>query len=180
MKAHQKPIGDEDEWLTPPSIWKPLGPFDLDPCASIIQPWEIAPKCYTIRDDGFRQVWTGRVWCNPPFNKFKRPHWMQRMAEHGNGCLLVPAATETDAFFKCVWDHPNTKAVCFLRKRPHFCFTNGKTAVFNSGTAMVIVAYSAFDAQKLIEADLGKILHLNNTPPKEHQLSLFTPEADPQ
>lgn len=173
MKAHQKPIGDEDEWLTHPSIWQPLGPFDLDPCASIVRPWEIAPKCYTVSDNGLRQAWEGRTWVNPPFNRYKRPHWMKKAAEHGNGLLMIPGATETDAFYKFVWEHPNAKAVCFMRSRPHYCYTCGKVAKFNSGTAMVIVAYSAFDAQKLVEADLGKTLPLDNGEQKDGQLALL-------
>ena len=31
----------KDEWLTPPEIFKPLQPFDLDVCEPIQPPWRI-------------------------------------------------------------------------------------------------------------------------------------------
>lgn len=58
-----------------------------------------------------------------------------------------------------------------VRNRPHYCYTSGKVAKFNSGTSMVIVAYSAFDAAKLFEADLGKTLPLDNS--RQQPLELF-------
>lgn len=43
LSAHQK-NGGHDEWLTPPEILLALGPFDLDPCAPIVRPWETADQ----------------------------------------------------------------------------------------------------------------------------------------
>lgn len=57
----------KDEWLTPPSILKALGDFDLDPCSPINRPWDTAKKHYTIEDNGLNKKWEGRVWCNPPY-----------------------------------------------------------------------------------------------------------------
>lgn len=83
---------------------------------------------------------------------------MQWMAEHGNGTMLIPAATETDAFvrfvFKCA------VAVCFLKGRPHFHYVDGKRASFNCGTAIALAAYSVFDAEKLVGANYGRVLWL--------------------
>jgi hypothetical protein len=46
---------NNDEWLTPPEIIKSLGVFDLDPCSSIIRPWNTAIKHYNINDDGLNK-----------------------------------------------------------------------------------------------------------------------------
>lgn len=153
MKAHQRTIGKNDEWLTPPSILDALGRFDLDPCAPINRPWETAEVCLTELDDGLRAEWQGRVWCNPPFDRRQRPLWMKKMAEHHDGIMLIPAATETKAFDKYVWKMAD--AVCFVKGRPHFHFVDGSRASFNCGTAIALVAYGAENAKTLIESDLG-------------------------
>jgi hypothetical protein len=56
----------KDEWLTPPPLIQALGEFDLDPCAPIKRPWDMAKNHYTIEDDGLEKDWFGRVWLNPP------------------------------------------------------------------------------------------------------------------
>ena len=62
-------VATTHDWLTPPEILQALGPFDLDPCASLYQPWRTATKQYTIEDDGLKKEWRGRVWCNPPYSR---------------------------------------------------------------------------------------------------------------
>lgn len=52
---------NNDEWLTPPEILRALGPFDLDPAAPIVRPWDMAARHYTKIDDGMSQPWEGRV-----------------------------------------------------------------------------------------------------------------------
>jgi hypothetical protein len=39
---HHALAGGTDDWITPPGIIEALGPFDLDPCASVGQPWPCA------------------------------------------------------------------------------------------------------------------------------------------
>jgi hypothetical protein len=84
MAGVHKPVMGKDEWLTPPEIVRALGPFDLDPCAPIVRPWDTAAQHYTIQDNGLNQPWAGRVWLNPPYGR-EAIHWMARLAEHGNG-----------------------------------------------------------------------------------------------
>lgn len=64
--SHQSANMGKDEWLTPPEIIRSLGEFDLDPCSPINRPWDTALNHYTIIDNGLKQQWYGRVWCNPP------------------------------------------------------------------------------------------------------------------
>lgn len=55
--------GRTDEWLTPPSILKALGTFDLDPCAPVDRPWDTAARHFTIEYDGLARPWE-EFWCN--------------------------------------------------------------------------------------------------------------------
>lgn len=159
MKAHQKTIGKNDEWLTPPAILDALGSFDLDPCSPINPPWWTAKVCLTELNDGLRAEWHGRVWLNPPFDRRQRPEWMRKMADHGNGIMLIPAATETKAFDEFVWKRAD--AICFVKGRPHFHFVCGKRAAFNCGTAIALVAYGAENVATLSASNLGRTILLN-------------------
>jgi hypothetical protein len=159
MKAHQKTIGKNDTWLTPPEIWTKLGHFNTDPACPAFIKQPIATCCYTESDDGLAQKWFGRVWLNPPFNRYARPKWMKRMTEHGNGIMLIPAATETDAFYRYVWDRAD--AVCFLRGRPHFCNEEGVRAKANCGCSIALVAYGSENVYRLEQANLGRTIRLS-------------------
>lgn len=46
-----------DDWITPQYIIEDLGPFDLDPCASLTQPWATAKTMFTKQVDGLSQPW---------------------------------------------------------------------------------------------------------------------------
>lgn len=158
MKHHQKVEGDNDEWLTPPEIIKALGKFDLDPCAPAARPWDTAVNHISIPQDGLTTHWVGRVWLNPPFNRYERPKWMGKMAIHKNGIMLIPAATETAAFDEFVWGEAD--AICFVKGRPHFHFVDGTRASFNCGTAIVLVAYGDQNVIELSHSKLGKVVVL--------------------
>jgi len=90
-----------DEWSTPPEFFNQLNAefsFNLDACATPEN-----AKCerfFTRADDGLAQRWTGRVWCNPPYDR-EIGHWMQKALESAGAgdCELavcvVPARTDT-------------------------------------------------------------------------------------
>jgi hypothetical protein len=47
-----------------------LGEIDLDPASNALaQSWIKAGNFFTIEDDGLKQQWFGRVWCNPPYGR---------------------------------------------------------------------------------------------------------------
>jgi len=156
MKAHQSTIGLNDEWLTPPEILSKLGHFHLDPCSPVNPPWQIADSFFA--EGGLEKSWYGRVFCNPPFNRYARPKWMQKMANHGDGILLVPAATETNAFRAYVWNW--AFAVCFLYGRPHFHYVDGSRAKANCGCSIALVAYGQYNAEVLQNSGLGRTVTL--------------------
>lgn len=157
LSAHQRPNqGLSDEWLTPPEILAALGPFDIDPCAPIVRPWDMARHHYTIRDEGLSRPWVGRVWCNPPFGRYQAPKWLARMAAHGDGIALIPARTETEMFFASVWGVAD--GVLFIEGRPHFHRVDGSRADFNSGAPICLVAYGSANLDALRRSGLGFVV----------------------
>lgn len=154
MKNFNTNTQNHDEWLTPPDIIHALGPFDLDPCAPIVRPWEMAAKHYTVEDDGLSQPWEGRVWLNPPYGRetFK---WMERLAEYKNGIALIFARTETQGFHAQIWDRAHS--VFFFRGRLSFHFVDGRKG--NTANApSCLVSYDEMNTQRIAEAfTSGKI-----------------------
>ncbi len=145
-------------WLTPISLIRSLGEFDLDPCTPDQMPWETAKKRYTESDNGLIQPWEGRVWCNPPYGKLM-PEFLNKMAEHGNGIALLFNRTETDQFFKYVW--PKADAVLFKKGRIHFLNNEGVKVGNGSGCGSVFVAYGKDNARALERSGIeGKLIHL--------------------
>lgn len=139
---------NNDEWLTPPEIIKALGPFDLDPCAPVNRPWDMASRHYTVQDNGLTQPWYGRVWLNPPYGR-ETFTWMERLAEHGNGIALIFARTETKGFHEQIWR--KAKAVFFFEGRLKFHYVDGR----QGGTANApscLVAYDNENAMQIVDA----------------------------
>lgn len=159
---HQSGKSLKDEWLTPPEIIEALGPFDLDPCAPAIRPWETAAHYYTINENGLEHPWHDceRVWLNPPYGK-ETSKWLARLAYHGNGIALIFARTETDMFFKQVWS--KASALLFLRGRLHFHHIDGKRAQANAGGPSVLIAYGDENIQSLMNSGLDGFLVIPNT-----------------
>lgn len=155
LSSHQSANMKNDEWLTPPDILAALGDFCLDPCAPIARPWEMASQHYTVNDNGLRQEWRGRVWLNPPFGR-EAVKWLRRLVEHGNGIALVPARTETNMFYECVWGKAD--GVLFVRGRPHFHYVDGSRAAFNSGAPICLIAYGEDNLRVLEKSRLGFVV----------------------
>jgi hypothetical protein len=162
MGGHHSAKPQTEEWLTPPEIIDALGgaaSFDLDPCAPAAQPWPTARATYTITDNGLLRPWLGRIWLNPPYSTDKITRWLTRLAEHGCGVALIFARTETDAFFRSVWD--KSSALLFLRGRLNFHHADGRRAKANSGAPSVLCAYGEGDADVLAQCRLaGKFVPL--------------------
>ncbi len=137
--SHTRPSrGQSDDWLTPRWIVEDLGPFDLDPCASIGQPWLTAMVQYTV--DGLARSWRGLVWLNPPYGK-QTWEWLERLGRHPpGGIALIFARTETQGFVRHVWHKADS--LLFLHGRLHFHHPRtGRRADGNAGGPSVLVAY---------------------------------------
>jgi hypothetical protein len=149
-----------DSWITPKWLIDRLGPFDLDPCACIPQPWPCAARQYTIDDNGLLQPWAGLVWCNPPYGR-STAAWLDRLSLHGSGIALVFARTETACFFDAVW--PRASALLFLRGRLTFHYPHGAApkAGHNSGGPSVLIGYGPDAVDRLrANSELGAFVTL--------------------
>ncbi len=155
LSGHQSARMKNDEWLTPPEILKALGPFDLDPCAPVVRPWDMAQHHFVSTEDGLSKPWFGRVWCNPPFGR-EAIKWLRKLRDHGNGIALIPARTETAMFYECVWGVAD--GVLFIKGRPHFHYVSGARADFNSGAPICLVAYGLDNLAALGRSGLGVVV----------------------
>lgn len=154
LGSHQQTVGKSQTHLTPKWIVDLLGPFDLDPCAAYPRPWNCARENYTEEMDGLSLPWEGRVWLNPPFDRYQVGKWVQRLAEHGDGILLVHARTETD-WFSQVWK--SAGAILFLRHRLHFCRQDGTPHPANSGAPIVLASFGDGATLKLAQSPLDGV-----------------------
>ncbi len=149
LGSHQTTIGKSQSWITPKWIIDALGPFDLDPCASDPQPWPCAKHAFI--EHGLSSQWFGRVWLNPPFQRYEVARWVRKLAAHGSGTALLHARTEAE-WFEPVWLH--AKAILFLADRLYFHYPDGRRADANSGAPACLGAFSAYDAQRLLDAKM--------------------------
>lgn len=105
---------------------------------------------FTEAMDGLSRHWSGRVWLNPPFDRYKVGKWMGRMADHRNGIALLHARMETE-WFRKAWEGDG---MLFLSKRIHFCRQDGTTHAANSGAPVVLVAYGSENRERLANAGI--------------------------
>lgn len=86
------------------------------------------------------------MWLNPPYGA-ETGRWIGKLAGHGDGIALIFARTETDMFFRWVWQCAT--ALLFLKGRLHFHHPDGRRADFNGGAPSVLVAYGVRNAEAL-------------------------------
>lgn len=152
---HKRRPGRSCEWITPRALVDALGEFDLDPCAAITQPWPLAKRAYTIRENGLAQPWEGRVWLNAPYDA-SLARWLDRMVAHGDGIALIFARTETGLLFTYGWSAAD--ALLFLKKRIRFYLPDGTPGKHTSGAPHVLLAYGRSNADALRRSGLAGAL----------------------
>lgn len=116
LAHYRKNLKDQgrNEWYSPPDIVaaakRVMGGIDLDP-ASCYHANEIvgASRYYTKSDDGLRSdlAWRGRVWLNPPYDKFAPKFFAKFCEEYEAGnvwmaCLLLGVHHLTTKWFQRV------------------------------------------------------------------------------
>ena len=146
LGSHQTSVGKTQVHITPRWIIDRLGPFDLDPAAADPRPWNCAQRNFTECDDGLAREWNGRVWLNPPFDRYQVARWIQRLAEHGRGTALLHARTEAD-WFEPIWK--SASGILFMADRIHFHRPDGTRQPANSGAPPVLVAFGEEDLARL-------------------------------
>ena len=157
LGSHQTTVGKSQTWITPLSIITALGPFDLDPCAADPRPWDCASENWTVGGLDLAPCtrWQGRVWLNPPFDRYEVGKWIRKLADHGNGTALLHARTEAE-WFEPVWQQ--AKAILFLADRLYFHYPDGSRALANSGAPACLCAFGDYDAKRLAESGLSGYL----------------------
>jgi hypothetical protein len=127
LGSHQTTVGRSQSHITPLSIVMALGEFG--PCAK---------TSYTERDDGLSKPWRGRVWLNPPFDRYRVAEWIRRLADHGRGTALLHARTEA-AWFEPCWR--SASGILFMSRRICFYKPDGSKHPHNSGAPPLLVAF---------------------------------------
>jgi hypothetical protein len=157
--SHQRSVGKSQVHLTPRWLLDSLGPFDLDPCAATVRPWDCAARNIVEADDGLAHEWEGRVWLNPPFDRYQVGRWIERLAAHGNGIAVVHARTET-AWFRPIWRRAS--AIHFLFDRIKFVRPDGSEQSANSGAPVVLAAFGDANVESLVGSGIaGALVRLN-------------------
>jgi hypothetical protein len=77
--------------------------------------------------------------------------WVERMAEHGQGILLVPARVETQAF-SIVWRRADL--ILFVAGRMTFCRSDGEP-YGRAGFPSALAAFGAEAVTRLLESGIA-------------------------
>ena len=119
----------ENEWYTPAPIIAAaracMGGIDLDPASSDIAQRAVkADHHFTIRDDGLKQSWHGRVWMNPPYERGLVDKFVEKLLAEGTeqACVLTNNATETGWAQRLL---AGAGSVCFLSGRVRYVSPDG-------------------------------------------------------
>lgn len=139
----------------PKQLVADLGPFTVDPSATTHQPWRTAKIELTADQHPLTADWPdGLAWCHPPHDG-RREVWLERCATHRGGAIvLVPAATDTEAFHQWLW--PYASAILFIQGRLHLHHSNGSRATGSCGYSPVLVGYGDTAARRLADCTVVK------------------------
>ena len=150
--VHEAPIAGSVEWYTPPWLFAALGlEFDLDPASPIGGlAWVPAKRQLSVREDGLRQPWRGRVWLNPPYGPGLEP-WLDRLVDQGDGIALVFNRSDTRWWQRV---SPRATAVCFMRGRLRFVRSDGDETG-TAGAPSALLAFGLGCALAVSVSDLG-------------------------
>lgn len=159
------PANTDDEYSTPPKIWRPLsravGGFDVDP-ASGAEPTPIAPTRYDRDDDGLRQAWEGAVWLNPPWSSngdgSAKETWLRKARNEAarDGVDVVVGILPADTSAHWWHDHiMQADAVCLVGPGRIPFIGEDRNPAF----ALALFAFGAVDGELLDAMDsFGSVL----------------------
>lgn len=159
-RTQQNPVVSSDEWYTPRWVVDELGPFDLDPCAPMQPPYEIAPLSFNKEQDGLSQMWPDAavVFMNPPYSRPLLRPFVEKLAEHGNGIALLKNQVDNLLFQEVVF--ARATSMLFMRHRIKFITPDGTTGSPFFGS--VLVAFGHECDRRLRRSSIpGKYVVLN-------------------
>ena len=149
--GHESPYeGATNDWITPRWIIEAFGYgyFDLDPCASLNQPWSCARDALTEEEDGLEYTWWGNVWLNPPYGPYTHK-WVEKLIQHKTGIALIFARVETKLWQDFIF--PTAHGFLFPKRRIQFARPDGTTPKSSSGAPSALIAWGDENRGRLIE-----------------------------
>lgn len=148
----------KNEWLTPPSILDKLGEFDLDPCAPVNRPWDTARNHLTIVEDGLKNEWFGRVFCNPPYDPCLIGRFIAKCIGHRNVIALTFARTDTKLFQEQIF--PCADSILFIKGRLRFYHVTGEQGD-TAGAPSCLISFDKGNTEILKKCGIaGKLILL--------------------
>lgn len=123
------PKAKRDDWGTPMWLfewaqrrWAPEG-FTLDAAATAEN--ALCEHFFTEEDDArAHQLWTKRVWCNPPYgrglDKWLKKALYESCYEHCELVVMLLPAKSTDTYWWHEYVIPSASQVVWIRGRVHF------------------------------------------------------------
>lgn len=139
------------DWETPKKLfnrYNAIYNYTLDAAAS--EKNALCKDYFSVEKSAFDHMWTGNVWCNPPYGRAISDWVALAVAQkkfYRQCSLLLPARPDTK-WFKLLWDTGDDCQVVFdlLHGRLKFCI-DGKeegTAPFPSMVVSIIPQLSPF------------------------------------
>jgi hypothetical protein len=144
-------------WITPPSLIRALGPFDLDPCCPPTMPWQTAAEMHHYPDMGcgLARPWEGRVFLNPPYGEHTFT-WMRKFAAHKRGIARIFARTDTRGFHEYVFRSGCT--IYFLKGRVKFHREDGSCPKNGPAAPSCLVAHTDEDTAAILYSGIPGFL----------------------
>ena len=122
MKVHFS--SEKNNWETPRKFFNELDQkynFNLDVASDGKN--AKTKKYYTEEEDGLKQKWEGRVFCNPPYGR-EIKHWIEKAYNESKKdyneliVLLIPARTDTKYWHDYIFN--KASEIIFIKGRLKF------------------------------------------------------------
>ena len=160
----------ENEWFTPPYIVEKarlvMGEIDLDPASHVLAQETVrAGSFFTAADNSLEQPWFGRVWLNPPYQRWLlQPFADKLMSAYASGAVSQ-AILLTHRYTDFAWFHAAMRtagAVCFPRGQIRFFAPSGDECSQFQGQALF---YFRKDDTTFCRtfADIGLVIRLGRS-----------------
>ena len=106
-----------------------MGGIDLDPASCFIAQKTVdADRHFSAEDDGLKQVWSGRVWLNPPYSQPEIEQFARKLVDEVSAGRVTQAICLTNSATDTAWFHvlgATATAICFPRGRIKFLTPSG-------------------------------------------------------
>lgn len=92
------------DWMTPKPLFERIaeafGGFDIDAAASSEN--SLCEKFFSAEENALNQTWSGKVWCNPPYNNIEA--WLEKATTEAvfnvTTVFILPPRTDSGWFHR--------------------------------------------------------------------------------